>query len=157
MATFLLGGYAATQTKFPAASNRIPTLKEVTVDFAATSGYTALTTGSNSIASGSSISVMELPAGCVVLAAGVEVLVANDASATLALGDASSTARYGAATASTSTGQMYTTTSAVPYVYAANGILQLLTGGATITVGKVRVWVVIVEAVSHPAAATATL
>lgn len=155
MATFTLGTYSTAAKNLSKGTRRVQVYESV-VDFSATAGGTSVNAGAGA-ASGSVLSIMKLPAGSTVLAAGINMTIASTTSGTLGIGDASSTTRFGAAAASDTTGQILATTLAVPFTYTADGILSLLVGGATLVVGVAHVWVLVADDTAHTAATTAVL
>lgn len=97
----------------------------------------------------SSIKVFALPAGCLVLAAGFEIVTASTAAMTGALSNATSGAGYLAQTAlDAAVGTNVCGAAALfPLINTAASAVYLVTAGATQALaGQVRVWMVVADA-----------
>lgn len=145
MTTFSAPFYVASATTF---ADKVPVARfyERTIDFSV-----------QNMTSGDVVNMFSLPAGALVLYAGMEVLTACTTSTTAAIGDGGSSTRFIGQTAVATTGHKVVTDSIAHYQYPTADILLLTLAGANPIVGKIRVYMVMVEAVSHPAATTAVL
>lgn len=118
-----------TSTNFPSErGSSIPRVISDVVDFSSTTN-----------ASGDTFDVLPIPANSLVLAAGIDKLVADSAgnSGTMALGDSVDADQYVAAAAGTGTGQMVTLDA--NFAYSSADAIRLTIGSGAIN-GKVRVW-----------------
>lgn len=104
------------------------------------------------------IVVADLPAGTVVLAAGIEQITAGTGTGTLAP-RVGATAVGGTLTATDAAGTLTTVTQAnVPRIVpAAGATLNVLGATAVRTTGKIRVFAVLLEGTKSPATATAAV
>ena len=100
-------------------------------------------TSGNNLAAGAH-EFLPVPAKTVVLAAGVDVVVASATAGTVALGDGVTPARYKSAAVVTSTGQQALVPGA-PFVYAAADTIDVTVAVATINDATLRVWALVAD------------
>ena len=109
------------------------------------------------VTNGDVLKLINIPAGAVVVAAGVEVITAATAATTATVGDAgTSGTRYMTATAVSTVGLKAPTTVG-PFYYGSADTLNTTIAGASPTVGKLRYWVVIEDVSQGRLPATAAV
>jgi hypothetical protein len=127
-------------TGFSAQVGNVVHLIENVVDVATMISADGVTPGSTD-----TIEMIEVPAGAVVFAAGIEVITAEsgNASAQVELGDGVDPNRYVASATVASAGDVATQIQAnVPFHYSAADTIDLLGSVAALTNAKLRVWAV---------------
>tara|TARA_Y100001951_G_scaffold51892_1_gene40998 strand:- start:117 stop:560 length:444 start_codon:yes stop_codon:yes gene_type:complete len=121
------------------AIKRVPYLIENTVD---------MSSFDPSHSPADTVQVINVPAETFVLSAGMETLTASTSSVTWTLGDGSDPNRYVTATEGTAAAghkAVVAHASNTGAVYSSADTLDLVTGGAQDTAGKVRVWAIMCD------------
>lgn len=136
MATWNPFNTATTQKGSADAGGQAVSRIQATIDLNHSGGLGFGTT----FASGDIIQIANLPAGAVVLAAGVQVVTAGSGTGTFALGDTGSATRFTAATAVNATSY---TAGVTAHVYTAQDTLQITVGTANVTTGVYTVWALV--------------
>lgn len=108
------------------------------------------------VTNGDILKLFNIPAGSVVVAAGVEVITAATAATTATVGDGTTANKYLTAAAVTSVGLVAPTTLG-PFFYLAANTLNTTIAGASPTVGKLRYWAIIEDISSKLPATVAVL
>ena len=135
MATYNVTGVGGT-TGHPS-NGRTPYLVENTIDVSAVNGDSGTT-------SGDILYALDIPAETLIMEAGVEVLTALTSSVTMDLGiTGGDVDRY--VDGDTNATGYSTLTATARVVVASADTLDILTGGANSTAGKVRVWAVLCD------------
>lgn len=96
----------------------------------------------DTFASGDVLKISAIPAGWVVLAAGIQIVAAGDTSTTMSLGDTGSATRFISAGSSASTAYLSGLTA---HAYTAVDTLEITVGGASVTKGIFYVWALVAD------------
>ena len=135
MATYNVTGAGGT-TGHPA-NGRTPYLVENTIDISAINS-------SSGTANGDVVNALDIPAETLIMEAGIEVITALSSSATMDLGiTGGDVDRY--VDGDTNATGYSTLTATARVVVASADTLDILTGGADSSAGKVRVWAVLCD------------
>ena len=135
MATYTRTGAGGT-TGHPA-NGRTPYLVENTIDISAINS-------SSGTANGDVVNALDIPAETLIMEAGIEVITALSSSATMDLGiTGGDVDRY--VDGDTNATGYSTLTATARVVVASADTLDILTGGADSSAGKVRVWAVLCD------------
>lgn len=108
------------------------------------------------VTNGDVLKLLNIPAGSIVVSAGVEVIVAATAATTSNVGDSNTATKYMTAQAVTSVGVVAPTTLG-PFYYSAAATLNATIAGASPTVGKLRYWAILEDTSSKLPAGVAVL